>query len=299
VENCEITLEVNPGTVTPEKLRNFKDIGVNRLSIGVQSLKDENLKILGRIHNSQEAFEIIKAVSLMGFNSVSLDFIYAIPGQTIEKWIEELKEITNLKADHISLYSLIPEPDTPLGDKILSGELLTVSDDDQADMMEQNHRILTSVSYTHYEISNFAKPGHESKHNLKYWHNEDYLGFGSSAFSYIRGRRFGNLRDPREFIERIENKKGVICSSERLSLEKKMGEYMMLALRLSEGVSQKEFQHRFRVDMFEFYKKEIKGLIDSGLLEEVYNYSLGDRRIFIPPRYFPIQSEIALTFIDA
>jgi oxygen-independent coproporphyrinogen III oxidase len=297
-EVSEVSIEVNPGTVDAEKFRQYVDSGINRVSIGAQSLDDNNLKLLGRIHDRKTIMDTLQSAGKAGFKSVSLDFIYGLPGQTPEKWKNELKEIVELKPNHLSLYCLTPEAGTLLGDQITARCVCQPTDEEQVEMMEINHQILTKAGYTHYEISNYALPGHESRHNLKYWRSEDYLGFGSSSFSYLNRRRWSNVDDPFLYMERLEADKSVVSFSERLPVEKQMGEYIMMGLRLAEGISSEKFKKRFESDITEVYPGEIAELTRRGWLKQKEGETPGDTRFYVPPEYFSIQNEIAGYFIS-
>jgi oxygen-independent coproporphyrinogen III oxidase len=295
--DSEVTIEVNPGTVDIDKMNQYVELGINRLSIGAQSLYDKNLQILGRIHDRKTILDTYNFARKTGFSTISLDFIYGLPGQSLKNWKSEIKEISGLSPEHLSLYCLTPEKGTPLGEQIFARCVSLPDDEEQVEMMSINHRILTDSGYKHYEISNYALPGHESKHNLKYWRSEDYLGFGSSSCSYFNRRRWSNIEDLSLYMERLESGRSAISFSERLSADKQMGEYMMMGLRISEGISSAKFQKRFGKDIMDIYRREITELLDKNWLQTGSGDIPGDTTFFVPPGHFPIQNEIAGYFI--
>ncbi len=259
VSNPEISIEANPITLSKSKLLALKKSGITRISVGIQSLSDRLLKILGRLHDSNTATETIKAVKDTGFKSWNVDLMYAIPTQTIKEWKETLKRITNFDPPHLSLYSLIIEEGTPLHRTILSGKLKPV-EDEGFEMYQWAIDYLKSIGYEHYEISNFAKPMHRCIHNLSYWKNTYYLGIGNSASSFFRGWRFTrstSIRKYTGFSERI-----------KLSKKEQEKETMIMGLRLIEGVKKKRFQKRFKEDIYTVFGKQIERLIEAGLLED-------------------------------
>ncbi|MDQ7821464.1 MAG: radical SAM family heme chaperone HemW [Candidatus Eremiobacteraeota bacterium] len=292
-ESCELSIEANPGTIDAGTLKALRFCGFNRLSIGAQSLRDDRLAALGRIHGRREIFEARDGAVKAGFPSIGMDLIYGIPGQGLAEWERDLDEVLSLGLHHLSAYGLTPEEGTPLGDAIIRGLAEVPGDDEQAMMMEAAHERLTSCGYVHYEVSNFALAGHECRHNMRYWLGGDYLGFGSSACSFMNRWRFSNTSDPREYVRRIEEGLSPIVFAERLSLGRQMGEYMMMALRTEKGAGREDFMERFGVDPLEHYRRELDDLAAGGL---VIVESSGTIRI--PPRHFFLQSEIASRFIE-
>ena len=268
-EEAEITIECNPGTVDFEKLRTLRDLGINRLSIGCQSADDNILKTLGRIHTFNEFTECFNLARQAGFENISVDLMFGLPGQTTEIWLDTQKRITALNPEHISAYSLKIEEGTPFCAKYKSGELKVPDDEQNRDMYDAAVDFLKTHGYSRYEISNFSKSGFESRHNLIYWQLDDYIGFGAGAYSFADGKRFSNPLGIGEYIGTV--KKGGIVLPEPESDLDQMCEFMFLGLRLDEGVSKAEFKRRFGKEITEVFAEPlnkhlniIKSLIDDG-----------------------------------
>ncbi|MGB5894837.1 MAG: radical SAM family heme chaperone HemW, partial [Ignavibacteriaceae bacterium] len=202
--DAEITMETNPGTVDKDKLRKFRTAGINRISIGVQSFNDDELKFLTRIHDSNTAVQTLHYAADAGFENISLDLIFNLPKQTKQMWLSNLKQAIQLPITHISTYSLILERGTILNKMILDGKVKMQSDDHDADLYETTIDFLTQHGFYQYEVSNFTKPGYECKHNNAYWQYKDYLGLGTSAHSFVDGRRWWNFSSLRKYITEIE-----------------------------------------------------------------------------------------------
>ncbi len=234
--DCEITLEANPDTVNGCYFGKIKEIGVNRISIGIQTFDDDELKTLGRIHVAQTGLDAIKAARESGFDNLSIDLIFGIPGQSIESWRKTLSIAIDQNPAHISAYGLTVESDTPLETLIHSGKLDTVDEQVQLEMYETLIKTMARNGYSRYEISNFAKPGKESRHNLKYWRDNFYIGFGPSAHSYDVESRKANVRNLAQYYEIINSNREPIGFRERLSSEQKTMERLMMGIRLAEGV---------------------------------------------------------------
>ena len=267
----EITIEVNPGTVTKEKLEDYKEAGVNRLSIGLQSTKNELLKQIGRIHSFEDFLDTYKIAREVGFNNINVDLMIGLPKQTVQDVKESLKNIMNLKPnapEHISVYSLILEEDTPMEKLVREGKLKLPDEEQERNMYWYVKNFLELNGYKHYEISNFAKPGFESKHNLSCWNQEEYIGFGIAAHSYIDGKRFCNISDIEQYIENIEKgdfEKNIIIQ-EIQDKEVQMKEYVMLGLRKIDGISIKNFKEKFNENPIMIFKNELNKLTNEGLL---------------------------------
>lgn len=251
--NIEITTECNPGTVDYKELCELSDGGINRLSIGLQSADNGCLKALGRIHTFEDFDKCFHNARKAGFNNISLDLMYGLPDQTMDNWTETLKSAIQFKPEHISAYALKIEEGTPFA----NANLKLPDDDLVADMYQQTVQILGGEGYNRYEISNFAKSGFESRHNLKYWKCDDFLGFGAGAFSCAMGVRFSNALDIEEYIDSIKKKESAVVYSEELSDFDKMSEFVFLGLRLENGISEKEFENRFRLNIDEIFGKQI------------------------------------------
>jgi len=240
----EITMETNPGTVDKNKLRKFRSSGINRISIGVQSFNDDELKFLTRIHNSSTAVETLDIASEVGFENISLDLIFNLPKQTRQIWLSNLKQAIQLPIKHISTYSLILERGTILNKMVLDGKIKMQSDDHDADLYETTIDFLTQNGFYQYEVSNFTKPGYECKHNNAYWQCKDYLGLGTSAHSFLDGKRWWNYSSLKRYIDEINTNGNAVANHEELSAEEFHNEYVMLALR-SSGIQLNNYKNTF------------------------------------------------------
>ncbi len=276
-EGAEITVEANPGTVDFPSLRALREAGVTRLSLGIQSLRDADLALLGRLHNCQTAREAYTLARQAGFENINLDFIFGLPGQTVPQWQGVLEEALSLRPEHLSLYALTLEEGTPLEARIRRGDLPAPDEEASAAMYELAEALLGRSGYAHYEISNWARrtpadppygpPALACRHNLKYWRNEPYLGLGAAAHSYDGTARYANVSDPAAYIARIGQGQEAVAEREVLTPAQAMGETMMLGLRLIEGVEYAAFEARFGVPMRAVYAREMEELIQEGLLE--------------------------------
>lgn len=262
----EISLEANPGTADLSKLQEYRALGVNRLSLGVQSFDDARLKAFNRNHDSAASRRSFSDARKAGFDNINLDLIFGLPDQTLENWASTLDEALAWQPEHMSLYGLQVEEATALYRQIARGRVTAPDDDLAADMYALAEDRLGAAGFEHYEISNYALPGHLSRHNLTYWKNENYIGFGAGAHSYFGDVRYSNLRDPAAYIERLGHGEPVVVSSERISVELAMGETLMLGLRLGEGISFKGFFERFGVDLRKLHRGTILKLEEWGLL---------------------------------
>jgi oxygen-independent coproporphyrinogen-3 oxidase len=243
-KNPEITLETNPGTVDKEKLEKFLNIGINRLSIGIQSFNEDELKFLTRIHNSPTAINTVINAADAGFKNINADLIFNLPGQTKEKWLHNLNTISKLPVKHISAYSLILERGTILNKMVLDGKVKIQDEDYDAELYELTIDFMESQGFIQYEVSNFAKPGFECIHNKAYWEYKDYLSFGPSAHSFVNGKRWWNYSSLKRYINEIENNYKAIAGSEIVSKEQFFDEYVMLSLR-SRGIYIPDLYSRF------------------------------------------------------
>jgi oxygen-independent coproporphyrinogen III oxidase len=253
-QDAEITLETNPGTVSLDKLYLFRNAGINRVSIGIQSFDNDDLKFLTRIHNSDTAIKTVDNAAKAGFENISLDLIFNLPGQTKKKWMENLERAVKLPIKHISTYSLILERGTILNKMVLDGKVKIADEDYDAELYETTIEFLTSNGFYQYEVSNFAKPGFECVHNNAYWHYTDYLSFGTSAHSFINGKRWWNYSSLKMYIDHIEKSGIAVAGSEIIDKEKAMNEFIMLELR-SSGLQTKVFENRFGNDARNWLKK--------------------------------------------
>lgn len=322
---AEITMECNPGTVGREKLLAFREAGINRLSIGVQSFRDEELKLIGRIHTAEEARQCVLDARWAGFDNISLDLISALPGQNIGQWMESLREAVALAPEHISAYSLILEDGTPLKEAALEGKLPRLPDEDEdRKMYHETRSFLAEHGYHRYEISNYAKKGFESRHNSGYWTGHPYLGFGIGAASFYAGCRWSHTRSMTSYLQALESagsSAGALTKSdgeslssaekatghrcqeyaevlesiyeekEILSEKDRMAEFMFLGLRRMQGVSEAEFLRRFGRTMEEVYGPVLKRY------QELHMLQREGGRIFLTERGIDVSNAVMADFL--
>ena len=265
-EKAEITIEINPGTVTKEKLFDYKKSGINRVSIGLQSAEDRLLKLIGRIHTYDEFLNTYKMCREVGFENINIDLMLALPDQTEKELINTLDSIINLNPEHISLYSLILEDGTELQKMVEKNIVKLPEENIERDMYWKTKKILEKNGYNHYEISNFAKQNYESKHNLDCWNQEEYIGVGLAAHSYLENKRFSNTSDLKEYIN-CKEFNNIVQTHEKQTREEKAKEFMMLGMRKIEGVSISEFERKFRINPLFYFRFEINNLTQQGLIE--------------------------------
>jgi oxygen-independent coproporphyrinogen III oxidase len=265
-EDAEITLETNPGTVDKLKLKDFLSIGINRLSVGIQSFFDEDLKFLTRIHDKETALNTIKYADEAGFANINIDLIFNLPGQTKEKWQHNLETGTSLPVNHISAYSLILERGTILNKMVLDGKVKIQDQDYDAELYELTMNFLEKQGFIQYEVSNFAKPGFECRHNNAYWRYKDYLSFGPSAHSFVNGKRWWNFSSLKRYIAEIERNNHAVSGCENIDRKQKLEEYVMLALR-SKGLDIIDFKKNFGEDWLTQKANAFKELVNRHLLE--------------------------------
>jgi len=259
-KNAEITVEVNPGTVSIEYLKSLKSTGINRLSIGIQSFNDEILKSINRIHNGNEAIEAVDMAKYAGFDNISIDLIYGLPGQNLNIWGNTLNQAIKLDIQHISAYGLKIEEGTVFARKTPP----SLPDEEMsADMYLKTIEILEKNNFEHYEISNFAKSGYESKHNLAYWHNEEYFGFGLGAHGYIDEIRYSNTCSIEEYIENPLKK----ASEHKATRQEIIEEGIFLGLRLTKGININKFNSEYGINLLEKFESVINKYIDYGFME--------------------------------
>ncbi len=314
--NPEITMEVNPGTVTKEKMEAWKASGINRLSIGLQSVNDDELKMLGRIHTYREFLETYSLARDAGFENINIDLISAIPGQTLKSWERTLCTVAELAPEHLSAYSLIIEEGTPFYEwygengqeqqRRGSADLppLPGEEEDRA-IYERTAVLLEQYGYHRYEISNYARPGYECRHNLGYWERKEYLGLGLGASSLVMETRFCNTSDLKRYMETfsvkdpnsciceksIPEESGVLEEIEHLSREEQMSEFMILGLRKMEGISTEEFRSQYGKEIAEVYGTQISRFKKEGLLAEEHG------RLRLTPRGIDISNYVFCGFI--
>ena len=262
-DNIEITIEVNPGTITKEKLIEYKKSGINRISIGLQSINDKLLKQIGRIHNYKEFLDAYKDIKEIGFENINVDLMIGLPNQTIDDIKLTLEEITKLDPNHVSVYSLIVEDNTKMQELINSGELRLPDEELERQMYWYVKNVLELNGYKHYEISNFAKNGKQSKHNVNCWEQKEYIGLGATAHSYLDGCRFSNSAFREDGSWNLSDKK----IEEKQGIEDKKKEYMLLGLRKIDGVSIRDFKEKFVDNPIFLFRKSIAKLSEEELIE--------------------------------
>lgn len=274
VNNCftfarkaEVTIEANPGTLTMEKLETYLEGGINRLSLGLQSADDNELRNLGRIHSYDEFLKSYQRARQAGFENISIDLMSGLPGQTVQSWKHTLRKIMMLKPEHISAYGLIIEEGTPFHDRYAGHPEELPDEETDREMYHLTRTLLADQGYHRYEISNYAKPGYECRHNIGYWTGADYLGLGLGSSSYINACRFHNTADQREYLSLDLSEPGAAGRDlQELSHKDKMEEFMFLGLRMMRGVSGSEFLGRFGENMWNIYGAVINKLEKQELL---------------------------------
>lgn len=265
--NAEFTVEANPGTIDKYFLKSLKISGVNRISIGIQSLNDNDLKLLGRIHDKKQALNVLDAAVLAGFENISADLIFAYPGHTINNWINTMDEILNLDIKHLSAYEYTLEDDTPFQEKILSNSLKLPDEDAIIQMTDILEDKTSKMGLIQYEISNFSKNDYYCVHNTNYWDNGNYLGLGPSAVSYFRPLRQKNIPSLEKYFNNLKNNKLPIGYKEKLDQESCFRESFVMALRKKNALIFKRFIEEFGINPIRYYKKEFENLVRNNLIE--------------------------------
>ena len=273
-EDAEITVEMNPGTVDENKLKDYYNCGINRLSIGLQETNNALLKEIGRIHTYEDFENTYSLARNVGFKNINVDLMLGLPNQNILDLENSINKILDLDPEHISVYSLILEENTVLKNKVDQGILTLPEDEMERKMYYTVKNMLENNGYIHYEISNFAKKGFESKHNLDCWSQKEYMGFGAAAHSYTNNFRFSNIENIEEYINNFKNNKEEdnLIFHEKQNRESKMKEYMMLGLRKIEGVNIQQFKNKFVENPIFIFRKEIEKLVNEELLEVNGNF---------------------------
>ena len=265
--DAEIGLESNPGTLSVSKAKKFRKLGFNRLSLGVQSFRDEELKILGRTHTSRQALKSYKMLKEC-LNNLSLDLIFGIPGQSLKTWRENLNMALKLRPEHLSVYSLTIEEGTPFYYLWKQGKLGLPDEEGVRKMYLEGINLLKAQGYRQYELSNFACKGFECQHNLRYWQGKEYIGFGAGAHSYFQGVRWGNIRGIKEYVELSEKNSLLIDFRERLTESQKINEFILLGLRMTEGIDLKKLKEDLNFDLEKFKKEEVGELVKKRFLKK-------------------------------
>ncbi|HEX2909746.1 MAG TPA: radical SAM family heme chaperone HemW [Chloroflexia bacterium] len=306
--DAEITVEANPGTLTVDKLRGLREIGVNRLSFGVQTFDDTLLKALGRTHNGAEAVEALEQARRVGFDNVNLDFIYGLPGQTLTTWQATLERALSIRPAHLSLYALTVEEGTMMDRQVKSGRITPADGDTAADMYELAQDLLGQAGYIQYEISNWALGSKEDipdtsprlacRHNLIYWRNRPYLGCGPGAHSSFAGWRFPVLKDPDEYIRRLRNGQSVIVEedAEQITLPLALADTVILALRLNEGLELERVKREFGKSLAEFYPGVTQRMLELGLLES-FKGAQGEERLRLTRHGRVLSNEVFIRYL--
>lgn len=282
--SCEISMESNPGTLTEEKLRIYKEAGINRLSIGLQSTEDDLLKTLGRIHDYETFLSSFHLARKLGFTNINIDLMSGIPGLTLDKWKDTLEKIISLNPEHISSYSLIIEEGTLFYEKYQNKEDEFPSEEEDREMVHLTNSLLEKAGYIHYEVSNYAKEGFFCQHNLGYWDKKDYLGFGAAASSTVGNKRWTH-KDSLTYLYE-ENKE-----EEILSEKDQMEEFMFLGLRKVDGISQNIFLQRFHRNIYDIYGKVLLKYRELGFIQEE------EDKIFLSEEAFDVMNSILVDFL--
>ncbi|MBE7011668.1 MAG: oxygen-independent coproporphyrinogen III oxidase [Ruminococcaceae bacterium] len=286
-EDCEITVECNPGTVMLTDFENLKSVGVNRISMGLQSADDEELEILGRVHSFSDFEESFKNARKAGFDNISLDIMFGLPEQNMEKLQRTLAEAVKFGAEHISCYCLKIEKGTPF----YNMKLNLPDDDMSADMYDFCVSFLEENGYKRYEISNFAKNGKASRHNRKYWLMEEYVGIGAGAHSFLGDKRFSKIKNVKDYISAVKNGNDAVEELNPVGIQEKMSEFVFLGFRMTNGINEANFEKMFNRNIFDVYGDELKKYLDMGVMERKCG------RIYIKPQFLYVSNNILSDFV--
>ena len=287
----EVTLEANPETVTTGRLAGYRAAGVNRLSFGVQSFREEELRRLSRLHGAARARDAIGEARDAGFDNVSLDLMMWLPGQRVADWLESVDEAAALSPDHLSLYLLELYPNAPLKEEMARARWSQASDEDAATMYETGLERLEAAGFEQYEISNVARPGRASRHNLKYWSDGEWIGFGCGAHSTVDGRRWKNVSSTTEYIDRVCRGAPVAMDVHHMSDAERLGDALFTGLRLNAGVDEAVIERRYGVDVWDRYGSDLQPYVEGGLLMRQ------DRRMWLTRRGMLLANEVMAVFI--
>jgi oxygen-independent coproporphyrinogen-3 oxidase len=265
--DAEVTLELNPETAAPDYLAAIRAAGVTRLSIGVQSFDDAELARLGRVHSADRAREAVRQARGAGFDDLSLDLMMWLPGQSVERWLANVEALIETGPDHASLYILEIYPNAPLRDEMARGGWSQAPDDDAAEMYLRGLDLLDRAGYEHYEISNVARPGHQSRHNVKYWADGEWLAFGCGAHATRGGRRWHNVASTADYVSRIAAGQSVVAGVRSLTLQTRAEEALFTGIRLAKGISLADIAERYGIDAWDVYGTALSPFVEAGVLK--------------------------------
>ncbi len=288
---AEVTMEANPCSLTPSRMDAFAHAGVNRVSLGAQSFLDRELRALGRAHSAAQIDSAVSIIRRSGIKNLSLDLIFGIPGQTPESLKISLQKALDFRPEHISAYCLTFEPATPFFSLLNQGKLQKKTEDEELELYTLARETLLLAGYEHYEISNFALPGRRSAHNMVYWSNEEYIGLGAGAVSYLDGKRITNVRQPAAYIQLMKQRGSAVHESEDIPPRMQAIETMIQRLRLKEGIDCSSFKRRFGIHPSELFNGSFSALVGAGLLQ------YKDEVIFSTPDGWRLANEVALRLL--
>ncbi len=290
-DNAEVSIESNPGTLTKSKLTLLYQSGVNRLSIGVQSLDDDILNCLGRIHTTKQFIDNYSLARKVGFDNINVDLMFSLPGQTLEKWQETIKAVVALAPTHLSCYSLKIEENTPFYRAYEEQRLVLPDDKTDRQMYEILKLMLAQEGYHHYEISNFAKPTFACHHNLVYWQCQPYIGIGAGAHSFVHNQRYVNEMLPRRYIQKTKQNTRSTVEQKQISYHEQMSDFIILGLRLIQGVAYQEFYRKFNLTVGEVFPGKVDRYIKMGLMEK------DETHFWLTTRGIDISNQIFIDFL--
>jgi len=265
-KGLEISIEANPATTDENGLRILRHAGFNRLSIGVQSFNDRELKVLGRPHTALDAIHTFRNARQAGFSNISLDLMYGLPGQQVDHWRQSLEQALVLAPEHLSLYELTIEEDTPFAAQIARGLLQMPLEEEILAIMDTTREMARQSGFERYEISNYARPGFQCRHNINYWHNRSYIGLGPGAVCCLDDRRYVTIRDIQQFSERVSAEQAVWKEEDSLNREERFRETVIMGLRMLQGISINDINRRFGINIITYYGQVLSSLIDQHLL---------------------------------
>ena len=280
--DIEVSIEANPETIDVTRLKNLRKAGVNRISIGVQSFNDDDLLMLGRIHGKERSIASVFDAQDVGFTNISLDLMYGLPGQTVDSWQKNLEQAIALAPNHISAYQLTLEEGTSFFQQHESGSLVLPEEETILEMERNTRSFLRAHGYKHYEISNYAQAGAECRHNLRYWHNDDFIGRGAGAAGYYRGLRYKIVADPLRYCAAVERGESLLEAEEKLDADASCRETVVMGLRLIKGVDKRRLWTKYQRSLTDLYGTKVYELVAAGLLNEQNDYlRLTDRGLQI------------------